>query len=32
MQDSDKSKEQLIEELASLKQQVAKLQTVKKAF
>ena len=32
MQDSDKSKEQLIEELASLKLEVAKLQTVKKAF
>lgn len=32
MQDSDKSKEQLIEELASLKQEVAKLKTVNKAF
>lgn len=32
MQDSDKSKEQLIKELASLKQEFAELKTVKKAF
>lgn len=32
MQDSDKSKEQLIEELTSLRQEFAKLQTFKKAF
>jgi len=32
MQDSDKSKEQLIEELASMRQEFARLQTFKKAF
>jgi PAS domain S-box-containing protein len=32
MLDSDKSKEQLIEELASLRQEIAQLQSIKKAF